>query len=247
MVNYRPGYSHAWANKEHYSRLRLNPLTAAGAEELLDALMGAHGDLATVKQLLISRTDGNPFFVEESVRSLTASGVLIGAKGNYRPGVQVENIRIPNTVQTVLADRVDRLPALEKQLLQSAAVIGMIVPERLLHGITGLPEEELRGALSHLQTGEFLYESNLYPKLEYKFTHALINEVVYGALLHERKTALACADCGGDRAAKRRQSARRDRSARGPRVSRRVMGKSRRLYEPSGRQSDEPFGFRRGL
>ena len=66
----------------------------------------------------------------------------------------------------------------------------MIVPERLLHGITGLPEEELRGALSHLQTGEFLYESNLYPKLEYKFTHALINEVVYGSLLHERRTAL---------------------------------------------------------
>jgi len=190
VVNYRPGYSHAWANKEHYSRLRLNPLTAAGAEELLDALMGAHGDLATVKQLLISRTDGNPFFVEESVRSLTASGILIGAKGNYRPGVQVESIRIPNTVQTVLADRIDRLPALEKQLLQSAAVIGMIVPERLLQGITGLPEEELRGALSHLQTGEFLYESNLYPKLEYKFTHALINEVVYGALLHERRTAL---------------------------------------------------------
>ncbi|MGZ8479477.1 MAG: ATP-binding protein [Candidatus Binatia bacterium] len=190
LVNYRPGYSHAWANKEHYSRLRLNPLTAAGAEELLDALMGDHGDLATVKQLLISRADGNPFFVEESVRSLTASGVLLGSKGNYRPGVQVENIRIPNTVQTVLAERVDRLPALEKQLLQTASVIGMIVPERLLHGVTGLPEAELRGALSHLQTGEFLYESNLYPKLEYKFTHALINEVVYGALLHERKTAL---------------------------------------------------------
>ncbi|HSQ12122.1 MAG TPA: hypothetical protein VLM90_03860, partial [Candidatus Deferrimicrobium sp.] len=190
LVNYRPGYSHAWANKEHYSRLRLNPLTAAGAEELLDALMGDHGDLATVKQLLISRADGNPFFVEESVRSLTASGVLVGSKGNYRPGVQVENIRIPNTVQTVLAERVDRLPALEKQLLQTASVIGMIVPERLLHGVTGLPEAELRGALSHLQTGEFLYESNLYPKLEYKFTHALINEVVYGALLHERKTAL---------------------------------------------------------
>ena len=95
VVNYRPGYSHAWANKEHYSRLRLNPLTAAGAEELLNALMGAHGDLATVKQLLMSRTDGNPFFVEESVRSLTASGILIGAKGNYRPGVQVETFVFP--------------------------------------------------------------------------------------------------------------------------------------------------------
>ncbi|HWH79146.1 MAG TPA: adenylate/guanylate cyclase domain-containing protein, partial [Candidatus Binatus sp.] len=190
LVNYRPGYSHTWANKEHYSRLRLNPLPALGAEELLDSLLGDHSDLAALKQILIHRTDGNPFFVEESVRSLTATGVLVGSKGNFRPAVQVENIRIPNTVQTVLADRVDRLPAVEKQLLQSAAVIGMIVPEHLLRAVAGLPEEELRGALSHLQSGEFLYESSLFPKLEYKFTHALINEVVYGALLHERRTTL---------------------------------------------------------
>jgi tetratricopeptide (TPR) repeat protein len=93
-------------------------------------------------------------------------------------------------VQTVLADRVDRLPALEKQLLQTAAVIGMIVPERVLHGVAGLPEEELSGALGHLQDEEFLFQSSLFPKLEYKFTHALINEVVYGALLHERRNAL---------------------------------------------------------
>lgn len=190
LVNYRPGYSHTWANKEYYHRLRLDSLPAHGAQELLDALLGEQSDLAALKQILITRTDGNPFFLEESVRSLTAARVLVGSKGNYRPAVQVESIRIPNTVQTVLADRIDRLPPLEKQLLQTAAVIGVVVPERLLRAVMGISDEELRNALTNLQAGEFLYESQLFPNLQYRFTHALINEVVYGALLQERRTAL---------------------------------------------------------
>lgn len=190
LVNYRPGYSHSWANKDYYSRLRLSPLAATGTHELLDSLLGGHADLASLKEILIKRTDGNPFFVEESVRSLVEAGVVTGTKGNYRPAVLIDNVRIPNTVQTVLAERIDRLPADEKQLLQSAAVIGVVVPDRLLRGVSDLPETELRRALANLQAAEFLYESALFPELEFKFSHALINEVVYGALLHERRTAL---------------------------------------------------------
>ncbi len=190
LVNYRPGYSHKWADKDYYSLARLQPLPPTGTRALLDSLLGDHAELARLKEFLIQRTDGNPFFVEESVRSLAGAGVLIGAKGNYRSAVLIDSVRIPSTVQTVLAERVDRLPIAEKQLLQSAAVIGVVVSDRLLRAASGLAEEELRRGLASLQAGEFLFESSLFPEVEYKFTHALINEVVYGALLHERRTAL---------------------------------------------------------
>lgn len=189
-VNYRPGYTHTWANKNYYSRLRLNPLPAEGANELLDTLLGDYDELTKLKAILIKRTDGNPFFIEESVRALAESGVLVGTKGNYRPAMLIDNVRIPSTVQSVLAERVDRLPVEEKQLLQTAAVIGVVVPDRLLLAVTELPAEKSRRALANLQAGEFLQETRLFPELEYKFTHALINEVVYGELLQERRIAL---------------------------------------------------------
>jgi tetratricopeptide (TPR) repeat protein len=114
----------------------------------------------------------------------------VGVKSEYRPGVVIGSIRIPATVQTVVADRVDRLSAEEKQLLQTAAVIGVIVPLRLLRMVAGIPEHELRRTLSNLQAADFLFESNLFPELEYKFKHSLTNEVVYGSLLNERRAAL---------------------------------------------------------
>jgi predicted ATPase/class 3 adenylate cyclase len=190
LVNYRPGYTHTWASKDYYDRVRVDPLSSAGANELVESLLGNHEDLTSLKELLIKRTEGNPFFVEEIVRSLAETGVLIGTRGAYRAGATVESIRIPSTVRTVLADRVDRLPSVEKQLLQTAAVIGVIVPFNLLRTVTGLPETQLSEYIADLQASEFLYESNLFPELEYTFKHALTNEVVYNALLHERRTAL---------------------------------------------------------
>ena len=190
LVNYRPGYSHTWASKDYYTRIRVDPLSSDGANELIESLSGNCEDLAPLKELLLKRTEGNPFFIEEIVRSLTESGVLVGSKGAYRPGIAIDNIRIPATVRTVLADRVDRLPAAQKQLLQTAAVIGVVVPLGLLKAVSELPESELSEYLSDLQASEFLYESNLFPELEYTFAHALTNEVVYNALLHERRTAI---------------------------------------------------------
>jgi tetratricopeptide (TPR) repeat protein len=102
----------------------------------------------------------------------------------------VESTQVPATVQAVLAARIDRLPPEEKQLLQSASVIGKDVPFSLLQAITELSEEELRRGLTHLQAAEFLYETSLFPDLEYTFKHALTHEVVYGSLLHERQRAL---------------------------------------------------------
>jgi class 3 adenylate cyclase/tetratricopeptide (TPR) repeat protein len=190
LVDYRPEYSHRWGDKSYCTQLRVDRLQPASAEELLQYLLGSNQDLAPLKELLIQRTQGNPFFAEESVRSLVETGVLVGEKGAYRPGLKIDEIRIPNTIQNVLADRIDRLPAEEKRLLQTAAVIGVIVPARLLRAVTELPEGDLQTYLTHLQAGEFLYESNLFPELEYTFKHALTTEVAYGALIHERKVSL---------------------------------------------------------
>jgi class 3 adenylate cyclase/tetratricopeptide (TPR) repeat protein len=190
LVNYRPGYSHDWSEKSYYTQLRVEPLQTGSAEELLSKLLGDNPDLTPLKHLLIQRTEGNPFFAEESVRSLVDTGVLTGEKGAYRPALKINDLVIPSTVQNVVADRIDRLPIEEKHLLQTAAVIGVIVPFDLLKNVSELPDDQIFECLAHLQAGEFIYETNLFPNLEYTFKHALTNEVAYGMLLHERKTFL---------------------------------------------------------
>jgi tetratricopeptide (TPR) repeat protein len=190
IVNYRPGYSHIWGDKTYYTQLRVDPLQQTGAEDLLLHLLGPNKEITPLRELLLARTEGNPFFAEESVRSLVETGVLVGEKGAYRPGLRLGSIHIPSTVQNLLADRIDRLPLAEKHLLQTAAVIGVTVPLGLLRAVAELPEEDLFRYLVHLQSAEFLYETNLFPDLEYSFKHALTNEVTYGALLHDRKTVL---------------------------------------------------------
>src|SRR5262249_18579701 len=116
--------------------------------------------------------------------------VLAGERGNYHLEKKVESTQVPATVQAMLAARIDRLQPEEKQLLQSAAVIGKDVPFPLLQAITELSDEEFRRGLAHLQAAEFLYETSLFPDLEYTFKHALTHEVAYGSLLHERQCAL---------------------------------------------------------
>jgi class 3 adenylate cyclase/tetratricopeptide (TPR) repeat protein len=190
LVNYRPEYQHGWGNKTCYSQLRLDPLPPASAEELLQALLGDDPSLVPLKRLLIARTEGNPFFLEESVRALVETGGLVGERGTYRPFQPLDSLQVPATVQAVLAARIDRLPPEEKRLLQTAAVIGTEVPFALLQAIVELSEEELRRGLGALQGAEFLYETSLFPELEYTFKHALTHEVAYGSLLHERRRAL---------------------------------------------------------
>src|SRR5262245_3921461 len=190
VVDYRPEYSHSWGDKSYYTQIRVDPLQPTSAEELLQYLLGSNKDLAPLKELLMHRTEGNPFFAEESVRSLVETGVLVGEKGAYRPGLRTDEIRIPSTVQSVVADRIDRLAMEEKRILQTAAVIGVIVPLPLLRAVAELPEDDLRRYVSHLQTAEFLYETNLFPEVEYAFKHALTSEVAYGELIRARRVTL---------------------------------------------------------
>ena len=188
LVNYRPEYQHAWGSKTYYTQLRLDALPPETTGELLRALLGDDPGLEPLKQLLIKR--GNPFFIEESARTLVETKALVGERGAYRLMQPVKTIQVPATVQAILAARIDRLPAEEKQLLQAASVTGKDVPYVVLQAIAELPEETLRRGLTHLQAAEFLYETSLFPELEYTFKHALTHEVAYGSLLQERRRAV---------------------------------------------------------
>jgi tetratricopeptide (TPR) repeat protein len=143
-----------------------------------------------LQALLIERTEGNPFFLEEAVRTLVESRVLTGERGAYRVANPVAQIQDPTTVQAVLAARIDRLPPDEKRLLQAAAVVGKDVPYAVLLAIADRPEVDLRRDLAHLQAAEFLYETRLVPDLEYTFKHALTHDVAYESLLQERRRHL---------------------------------------------------------
>jgi predicted ATPase/class 3 adenylate cyclase len=189
LTNYRPEYRHSWGNKTYYRQLRLDPLPPQSADQLLAALVGDHASLATLKPLLIERTEGNPFFLEESVQTLVETGALIGERGAYRLTRDPGTLQVPGTAQAILAARIDRLPLEEKRLLQTAAVIGKDVPLSLLQAVADEPEA-LGTALSHLQAAEFLYEARLFPEVEYTFKHALTHDVTYESLLRQKRRTL---------------------------------------------------------
>jgi predicted ATPase len=163
LVNYRPEYQHGWGSKTSYTQLRLDPLPEASAETLLQTLLGHEPGLTPLTQLLIARTQGNPFFLEESVRTLVETGVLVGERGAYRLDKPLDTLQVPATVQALLAARIDRLPPEDKRLLQTAAVIGTEVPWPLLQAIADTADEALYRNLAQLQAAEFLYETSLFP------------------------------------------------------------------------------------
>jgi transcriptional regulator with AAA-type ATPase domain/tetratricopeptide (TPR) repeat protein len=188
LVSYRTGYQHLWGSKTYYSQLRVDALPAEQAGEFLDALLGADSGLAPLKKLLVNR--GNPFFLEETVRTLVETEALAGEPGGYRLAHPVQATEIPATVQAILTARIDRLAPEDKRLLQVASAVGKDVPFALLQAIADRTDEALRRGLDHLQASEFLYEAPLSPDLEYTFKHALTQEVTYGGLLPEHRRAL---------------------------------------------------------
>jgi predicted ATPase len=171
-------------------QFRIDPLADESATELLQALLGSDPGLDRLRRLLIERTEGNPFILEESVRALVETGALIGSRGAYRLARTVDAPQIPATAQAIIAARIDRLSPEHKRLLQAASVIGKDVPLAILHAITGQDEGSLGNGLRELQATEFLYEIRLFPDAEYTFKHALTHEVTYGSLLQDRRRAL---------------------------------------------------------
>jgi class 3 adenylate cyclase/tetratricopeptide (TPR) repeat protein len=190
LVNYRPEYQHAWGNRTYYAQLRLDPLPAEGAERLLAALLGSNAGLEPLTRVLIAQTEGNPFFLEECVRTLVETRALTGERGAYQLARPLPVIQVPATVQAVIAARIDRLGAADKALLQTASVVGKDVPLGLLQAIAELAGDELYAAIGRLQAAEFLYEAGIFPDIEYTFKHALTHDVAYGSLLQDRRRAL---------------------------------------------------------
>ncbi len=188
LVNYRPEYRHPWDNRSYFTQLRLDPLGDESAHEMLDSLLGRDASLQSLKQLVITKTEGNPFFTEEIVQALFEQGALErnGAVKLIKPLAQG---RIPPTVQSMLAARIDALPPSHKELLQTLAVIGKEFALSLVGQVTGRPDEELGGMLRSLQGGEFIYELPAAAP-EYRFKHALTQEVAYSSVLVERRKRL---------------------------------------------------------
>ena len=197
LVNYRPEYRQDWGHKTYYTQLRLTPFGQAEAEEFLTALLGDEGGttgqspLQALKQRILEKTDGTPFFMEEIVQDLYEQGVLErDAVGSRRAVPLPQDLHIPTTVQGVLAARIDRLAPEEKALLQQLAVIGREFSLGLVRQVIGQPEDDLHRLLSSLQRKEFLYEQPAFPDVEYLFKHGLTQEVAYNSVLIERRKAL---------------------------------------------------------
>src|SRR2546430_9407779 len=190
LVNYRPDYRHSWDSKRDYAEIRIDPLVSTNVDELLQALLGADPALDELKRLLIQRTEGNPFFLEEGVRMLVDTKRLRRKPGGHCPAQPVATLQNPPRVHGLLAARNDRLSAADKRLLQAAAAVGTHVPVVLLRQIAETSEPDLWQGLTNLIAAEFLYEVSLFPDTEYAFKHVLTHDVTYGTLLQQRRREL---------------------------------------------------------
>jgi class 3 adenylate cyclase/tetratricopeptide (TPR) repeat protein len=186
LVNYRPEYSHQWGSKTYYAQLRLDPLGPESAEEMLSSLVGDGAELAPLKRLIIEKTEATPFFMEEMVQVLLDEGSLVrnGAVKLTRPLVE---LKIPATVQGILAARIDHLPSDAKDLLQSLAVIGREFSLSLIRAVVPKSDDELDRLLHDLRVGEFIYEQPAVGDTDFIFKHALTQEVAYNSLLLARR------------------------------------------------------------
>ena len=189
LLNYRPEYSAEWLGRAHVSELPLRPLGAEAIAELVRDWLGDHPSVEALPERIRARTGGNPFFTEEVVQTLIESGHVSGVRGAYQLSTPVERIEIPDSVQVVLAARIDRLSERDKRALQSAAVIGRHFDAPLLEAVSEDPEIELAAALQLLEDGEMIHATSLYPVAKYSFKHPLTHEVALESQLREVRQA----------------------------------------------------------
>jgi class 3 adenylate cyclase/tetratricopeptide (TPR) repeat protein len=189
-MNFRPEFTHDWEQREGFHQLSLDPLQPEAARKLLALLLGEDRSLLPLHDLLIERSNGNPFFLEEMVRNLEETNALAGDPGARRLVAGINTLHVPPTVQDIIAARIDRLSPDEKLLLQQAAVIGTQVPLALLQAVADTDDDAIRRALYSLQVSGFLHQTSLFPDLEYRFRHGLTRDVAYSGLLKEQRRLL---------------------------------------------------------
>ena len=190
VLTCRPEYEAKWESKDCVTRVDLDPLESSAADQLVRSLLGEGVATSELRALIVERTGGTPLFIEETVRTLVESGVLRTRGGGYELTREIREIQIPETVQSLIAARIDSLSPKRKTLLQMASVIGSDISITLLRDVVDLAGLELQKLLGELQAAHFLYETSNAAAVQWKFTHALVHEVAYGGLISARRQVL---------------------------------------------------------
>ena len=182
ILLYRPEYNHQWGSKSYYTKIGLGQLTSKSSAELIRAILFDCEIDRELETLVMDRSAGTPLYLEELTFSLLENGSIQKEKDQCYLAVAPEDIQVPDTIQGIIAARMDRLEDNLKHTMQVASVIGRDFAFRILENITGM-REELKSYLLNLQGLEFIYKKSLFPELEYIFKHALTQEVAYNSLL----------------------------------------------------------------
>ncbi|RPH41218.1 MAG: adenylate/guanylate cyclase domain-containing protein [Desulfobulbaceae bacterium] len=186
ILLYRPEYTHPWGSKSYYRMIGLNQLSSSCSADLVDAILEGGDVVPELRELILSRTSGNPLFMEELTRSLLENGSIEMQENHFFLRRDISGIKVPDTIHGIIAARMDRLEDSLKRILQVASVIGREFAYRILETISGV-KNGLKSQLVNLQGLEFIYEKGLFPELEYIFRHALVQEVAYNSLLVSRR------------------------------------------------------------
>jgi tetratricopeptide (TPR) repeat protein len=186
LLLYRPEYTHQWGSKSYYSMIGVGQLSASTSAELVGAILEGGDVVPELRELILNRAAGNPLFMEELTHTLLQNGSIQKKDDQFVLTRDVPSDQVPDTIQGIIAARMDRLEESLKRIMQVAAVIGREFAFRILETITEM-KEELKSGLVNLQGLEFIYEKSLFPDLEYIFRHALVQEVAYNSLLINRR------------------------------------------------------------
>jgi len=189
VLLYRPEYTHSWGSKSYYSQIRVEQLPLSASAELVRAILEKGEVVPELREIILNRAAGNPLFMEEFTHTLLENGSIQKKDHQYVLTRKASEIQVPDTIQGIIAARMDRLEQNLKRTMQVASVIGRDFAYRILHAITGM-QEELKSYLINLQGLEFIYEKSLFPELEYMFKHTLTQEVAYNSLLVKRRKEL---------------------------------------------------------
>jgi class 3 adenylate cyclase/tetratricopeptide (TPR) repeat protein len=190
IFTYRPEFVHTWGAKSYHNQLTLHRLSNRESLEMVTSILGTREIERTLEELILEKTEGVPFFIEEFIKSLKDLKIIERKDNSYRLSKDIQHVAIPSTIQDVIMARVDSLPEGAKEVLQTGSVIEREFSYPLINRVTGFPEKELLSHLSVLKDSELLYERGIYPQSNYIFKHALTREVVYDSMLAKRKKKL---------------------------------------------------------
>ena len=186
LLLYRPEYTHPWESKSHYNRVGLGQLTPESSADLIRSILPDGEAVNQLEGFILERTSGNPLFMEELIHTLLENGSIRCAEGRCLLLKDATEIQVPDTIEGIIAARMDRLEDDIKRTMQVASVIGRDFAFRILETITEM-KQGLKSYLLNLQDLEFIYQKSLFPELEYVFKHALTREVAYNSLLQLRR------------------------------------------------------------